>query len=250
MTKALNGDCIATGKHDGATGKHDGATGQPGNAPRHPDCARCPVRDRMLFAGIDIAAATSILQPVVHLGYRPLDTLYRQGDILQHVFSVRAGLIKLSITTADGGLRIVRLIGPGATIGLEALVGAHGEHTAQAISQVDVCKIPVTAINRLAEQQPLLCKRLMAQWHDQLAQADTHLLELSTGPVRERVLNLLTMLDALCGEGNEGLTIPTNADCAALVAARRESVSRVMAEFKRSGILCRNEQGQWQLTAP
>ncbi|MFV8819662.1 Crp/Fnr family transcriptional regulator [Haliea sp. E17] len=212
---------------------------------RHADCGSCVVRQRMLFAGVDLDAATHLLQSVVHSWHQAGAALYLLGDNPQYVYSIRRGVVKLSLMTADGELRSVRLAGPGTTIGLEALTQTRYQHTAEALTPADICRIPVRSVNQLAIEQPLLCKQLMTQWQEQLAQADTHLLELATGQLAERVRKLLLMIDALCKKGGTAFVLPSNPDCAALVSARVESVSRVMAELKRSGFLHRENGGGW-----
>jgi DNA-binding IclR family transcriptional regulator len=57
------------------------------------------------------------------------------------------------------------------------------------------------------------------------------------------------MLDDI-GKGGSPLLLPLNQDCAALLGARIESVSRCMAELKREGILTRDGSHGWQFTAP
>jgi CRP/FNR family transcriptional regulator len=212
---------------------------------RDSECRRCVVRERMLFADIDLDAAAPLLRSVRHTLHRAGSILYRQGDPPLCVYSIRSGVLKMSLTSPEGNERIVRLAGPGMTIGLEALVGETYQHTGECLSAADVCQIPVKSINQLAIEQPHLSKRLMAQWQAQLARADAHLLDLSSGPVRERVKKLLGMIDTLCREGETDFILPSNPDCAALVAARVESVSRVMAELKRTGFLRRNTAGNW-----
>jgi hypothetical protein len=58
---------------------------------------------------------------------------------------------------------------------------------------------------------------------------------------------LLNNLTALCDRGAIRFQLPTNTDISALVAARVESVSRVIAELKRQGVLVKDEDGQWNL---
>ncbi len=201
----------------------------------------------MLFAGIDLEAAEPLLRSVVHSWYQPGDTVYKQGDQPRQVYSIRRGVVKLSLLSADGDMRIVRLAGPGATIGLEALTGSPYQHLAESLSPADICQIPVSSVSQLALEQPPLCKRLMKQWQEQLAQADAHLLEFTAAHVDERVRKLLLTLDELYKKGETAFVLPSNPDCAALVGARVESVSRVMAELKRKGFLRKTTAGDWTL---
>lgn len=212
------------------------------------NCAECAIRHRMLFEGIDVEQAGVLLNPVKHIWFEPGDIIYRQGDDPRALYSVRNGIIKLSLLSEDGTLRIVRLMSAGSAIGLEALLGEYYQHTAEALTDADLCVLPPTTIETLGKQQPVLCKRLMGQWQRQVAQADEYLLKLSTGSIKDRVIALLQDLDRLCRDGEIVFQLPSNPDIAALVASRVESVSRIMAEFKREGVLRKEGKGGWMLT--
>ena len=212
---------------------------------RRADCAHCAIRNKMLFADLDVAKVSSLLETVTNTTLPQGEIIYQQGEPATAVFSLREGIIKLSKVSCDGDIRIVRLLGPGAAIGLESLVGQHYEHTAHTIARVDLCRIPAASLHPMTVQQPLLYRRLMQQWCAHVDIADKHLLDLSTGPVRDRVHRLLEMLQAI-SKGQGSLLLPGNQDCAALLGARIESVSRCMAQLKRDGILVRGVKLGWR----
>jgi hypothetical protein len=58
---------------------------------------------------------------------------------------------------------------------------------------------------------------------------------------------LLRIVHDLCARGRTEFQLPSNLDIAALVAAREESVSRVIADMKRQGLLGLNASGNWVL---
>lgn len=141
----------------------------------------------------------------------------------------------------------MRLLGPGAAIGLEGLLLQSYQHTAEPLSTVDACRLPSATVRQIAAEQPRPYQRLMQQWEDQMELAAAHLLNLSAGPINERVSNLLQLLNEICGRSNTPFVLPTNQGCAALVATRVESVSRVMAELKRAAVLVSDNSGAWTL---
>lgn len=203
----------------------------------------------MLFADVDVEAASVLLRSVEDTGYQPGEAIYQQGEEAAALFSVRRGVIKLSLVSPEGNLRIVRLIGPGAAIGLEGLLDQPYQHKAEPMTATDICRLPIATVRRLSSEQPQLYERLMLQWQEQINRADTHLLELSTGPIRDRIFHLLRIMHTLCAIGGTEFLLPDNRDCAALVAAREESVSRVIAEFKRTGLLKKDVAGKWLLAS-
>jgi len=201
----------------------------------------------MLFADLDIEAAAPVLEPICHTWHEPGERIYQQGQQSEEIYSIRRGIVKLSMLTAEGDLRIVRLVGPGATIGLESLLKKNYEHTAEPLRPADICHIPTATIRTLSSQQPVLFDGLMHHWHASVLQADRHLLHLSTGPIRSRVIQLLNLMSDLCTQGSTSFHLPSNQDCSTLVSARVETVSRAIAELKRTGFLERNDFGDWEV---
>ena len=64
-----------------------------------------------------------MLQPIDHFVFQPGSVLYEAGGRGDYLYSIRRGLIKLLHVARDGTQRIVRIMGPGATVGLEMLDG-------------------------------------------------------------------------------------------------------------------------------
>lgn len=213
---------------------------------RRAGCAHCAIRSKMLFADLDVTTIGPLLEAVTNTRVAAGDTIYRQGGEPAAIYSIRSGLVKLSQVSRDGNVRIVRLLGPGAATGLEVLLQQPYHHSAEALSEIDICRIPATVLRQIAQQQAQLYQRLMQQWQHHVDIADQHLLGLSTGSIKDRGLRLLQLLDEICQRGDTALILPNNQDCAALLGARVESISRIMAEFKRSAVLERIDTGKWQ----
>ena len=149
-------------------------------------------------------------------------------------------MVKLEHIAKDGSSRIVRLLGNGAAIGLELLDGADGyHHTAIALNQVDLCKIPVSTIRQLESKHPLLCVHVSEQLQNQLNIADQWIVALGTGSARQRVAQLVLVLEKFFSDENGAFILLNREDMAAMTGIAVETVSRMIAEFKRQKILYR-----------
>ncbi|SDJ17440.1 cAMP-binding domain of CRP or a regulatory subunit of cAMP-dependent protein kinases [Ferrimonas sediminum] len=211
------------------------------------DCARCVVRDRLLFAGLDVETDRLVLSPIDHYHFEPGATIYHQGQQAPAVYSIRNGSVKLSLYSSASGDRIVRLLGTGSAIGLEALIEQDYQHSAVTIGPTNLCRIPVSTLHQLGKRQPELYQRLMAQWQEQSLLADNHHVYLTQGPVQKRVINLLCILESLLSDQFATFYLPSNQDCASLLATSEESVSRAMAALKRQGFLRKASAHNWSL---
>ena len=201
----------------------------------------------MLFSDLDIIAASPALESITNINYRQGEIIYQQGAAPSALYSLRTGVVKLSLVSREGEIRIVRLLGPGAVVGLEVQQGQAYHHTAEPITAANLCRLPADAIEKIAAKQPILYQGILRQWNEQTAMADSYLLNLAMGLIRDRVLALLELLDDLGKKGGNDLHLPANQDCADILGTRVESVSRVMAELKRAGILEQSEAGTWIL---
>jgi CRP/FNR family transcriptional regulator len=197
-------------------------------------CAVCEVRNFVLFSGLSSQELDSILQPVDNLHVPQHAVLYEEGTAAPSVYTVRSGLIKLKVDLPNGGQRIVRLLHPGDLVGMEALVGERHHHTAIALRDTDVCRIPREVVMRLDQTNPGVHQALLQRWQRSVDQADHFIVALSTGPAEARMARLLITLGC---SGKHPETLPSREDMGALLGITTETASRIMAEFKRRGLV-------------
>ena len=160
---------------------------------------------------------------------RAKDLLYRLGEGGRALFTLRCGVIKLVQYLPDGSQRIVRLLKDGDVLGLEALIGQPYQHEAIALTDCEICAIPVEVIER-----PGLRRELMARWQQALTEADVWLTQFGTGTARQRVARLLLRLTCV---DQDRLPLFCRQDIGAMLGLTTETVSRTIAELRRQGLL-------------
>lgn len=202
------------------------------------DCGHCHVRHLMLFSGLPESAFDTVLQPVDHFIFHEGSVIYVDGGKDGHIYSIRRGLVKLLHIAPDGSQRIVRIMGPGATVGLEMLDGGDGyRHTAVAVNDADICRIPLATVKALQAEYPQLCQQVRQRLQDHLDRADQWIIALGTGPAKERVVNLLLMLSEMSTHPNGDIELLGREDMSAIVGTTVETVSRIIADLKRRRLL-------------
>jgi CRP-like cAMP-binding protein len=204
-------------------------------------CGKCHIRKLMLFSELPSSAFDHLLHPIDHYLYPHGSVIYEANSHKKFIYSIRRGMVKLVHIAQDGENRIVRLLGPGSVIGLELLDGAEGyHHTAIAVTQVDLCKIPVATTLQLTHEHPKLCAQVGQQLQDQLNLADQWIVALSTGSARQRVAQLVLILEKFFSDEEGAFMLLSREDMAAMTGIAVETVSRMIAEFKRQKILYRH----------
>jgi len=190
-------------------------------------CDVCDVRNFVLFSGLSMHELDTILQPIDNLHVPQHAVLYEQGAAAPSVFTLRHGLIKLKVDLPNGGQRIVRLLRPGDVAGMETLVGARYHHTAIALQDADVCRIP-----REVVIQPSVHQALQQRWQRSIDQADHFIVALSTGPAEARMARLLITLG--CTGTLPETLMPSREDMGALLGSASPP-KRPVASWPNSG---------------
>ncbi|OQK16426.1 hypothetical protein AU255_00510 [Methyloprofundus sedimenti] len=194
-------------------------------------CRQCHIRELALFADIQEDDFKQLHFPISDLELQTGDSLFKQSETPKFVYTIRTGLIKLVHFLPNGNYRIVRLLGPGDLVGIEALHGIPYLHYAFTLQNTTACQIPVETIEQLNRKSPHLYKQLIAHWQRVQSDADVWLTKLTVGNSKKRVANLLLYLDQQ--SSNDFFYLPGREDMGALLAIATETTSRIIAEFKR-----------------
>lgn len=199
------------------------------------DCLACPARNIDLFSGANCADRAELLGCLRTGAFEPKDTLYHTGDRAEYLYLVRSGLVKLVRYSAGGAERIVQLARTGDTVGLAALCHIPYRRTAVAMSHCEVCRVPADLVLAYNRRHPEFVPSILVQYQRGIDVADTFLTELSTGSAHARVARLILFL----AERNEREESPlaTREEMGSLLGLTTETASRVMAEFRRDGLI-------------
>lgn len=211
------------------------------------DCRRCALRESVLFAGLEERDFEVIHQPVDQFTLPPGARLYGPGEKIGCLYTVRSGALKLEQFLADGSRRIVRLARGGDVVGLERMLGEPCQHDAVALQETEVCRLPLAMVRALADRNPALYGEMMSRWQKALNEADAWLTQLSTGSARVRVARLL--LNHVCG-GDSDCRLFSREDMGAMLGISTETASRVVADFKRRGLLVESAPNRFLIDVP
>lgn len=166
------------------------------------------------------------------------EVIYREGDHADKVFMILGGMAKLLSYLPNGRARIVRLHSLNHWLGFEGLLDQPYEHTAIAVDDVEMVYMSLNDLHLLERDNPRQYCELLKQGYRHLALADRCLADLSTGGIRPRVARLVDFLAKLeYGETSNRVELLTVHEMADMLGVTPESVSRILAEFKRNDIL-------------
>lgn len=191
------------------------------------------------LAGLDMAGLEAAFRGGKRKTFAAKQIIFREGDPADTVLAIRQGLVKLVSYSPDGRARIIRLHARCAFLGLGGLIEPTYPHTAVAVDQVDAVCAPLRAVAQLKKDDLYLYCRLIECWYQHLKSADLWITDFSTGSIKARVARLVNFLAEIQKDASPptAVTLLTCEEMAAILGVTVESVSRVLAEFKRTRML-------------
>lgn len=199
------------------------------------NCLHCVIRDHVLFADLTIHELEKLVSPIECLTIAPNAILYRSGSNAEAIYTIRSGLIKLMQFLPNGSVRTVRLLRQFDNCGLEAILHQPYRHTAVAIAKTELCRIPAEVILALKKEDTDFCRQIFYRMQNSLNEADRFIIEFSTGSAESRLARLLLFLAE--SSQNSCFNKIAREDIASSLGITIETASRIMADFKRRGII-------------
>ena len=215
------------------------------------DCQTCPIRYRSIFSEIPVdqlpEAIGDFRTSVLTLTHN--ETIYTEGDTARYAYTLRKGLIKLTKSLADGRTQIVRIIGHGELFGFDGLAGEDYSQTALALTDCEICKLPMKDLEHIRANNPSVEKAMMQGWIQGLRAAENMLLDLGAKKAPERLASFLLKW---CKDKEPGqwIDLPmSRTEIAELLGLTVETVSRFLSDWKRKGFI-QDTRSTIQLTDP
>nr|WP_319397315.1 Crp/Fnr family transcriptional regulator [uncultured Carboxylicivirga sp.] len=172
--------------------------------------------------------------------YKPGELVYAQDSDMNHAYYVKSGLLKIFRSGVKGEQQIVRLVKEGSLIGFHSMLSDEPEVTGcESLSDSQVCIIPGDILKPYIKQNKGLSDMIMKQTCEELKQTCNSVLEISQKTVRGRLANLFLKLQELF-QAKDDEPIPlviSRVDMARWVGTSKETVSRLITEFKEDGVL-------------
>lgn len=159
---------------------------------------------------------------------------------VRHYANVMHGVVKLSKMLEDGRQQVVGL--QFAPDFLGRLYGRQNRVTAQAASDVDLCLIPKSALEKLVAENPALEHRLFEQTLRELDEARDWMVTLGRKTAEEKVASFLHLvalhIEPLEGKNQARFDLPlSRADIADFLGLTIETVSRQLTRLRKDGVI-------------
>ena len=186
------------------------------------------------------ALLESSATPFTIADYEPRAAIFRQGEACGSVMHIESGRVWLAVTARSGKQAICGLLGTGAFLGEEALVG-RGERrqSATAMTATQILVVAKAHMIRLLRMQPGLMDRFIAHLLARNTRLEHALTEQLLYSSEQRLAHLLLVLAGCDPRRPQRYALPDLPQeiMAEMVGTTRSRVNFFMGKFKRLGFI-------------
>jgi len=205
-------------------------------------CARCSLQVLCLPATIE-GSDLERLDRIV-LNRRPLkrdEVLYRAGQPLGSLYVAREGAFKTIAVDADGNAQVLGFHLPGELLGLDALGSGSHVAEARALTQANVCEVPLSQLEKVASEVPGLQHQLLRIIGQGMNRHQAHVEMLGKRSAQERMAVFLHQLSEryrALGRSGESFLLPmSREDIGSYLGLVIETVSRTLTRMQEDGLI-------------
>jgi CRP/FNR family cyclic AMP-dependent transcriptional regulator len=178
--------------------------------------------------------------------YRPVETIYAQGDPSDTVLYVQHGSVKLSVLSPTGKEAVVGMLGAGDFFGEGALAGQPVRlATATAMTESTIRVVPKRQMIRLLHQQHTLSDRFIAHMLARNNRLEEDLVDHLFNASEKRLARTLLLLARYGKPAGPKRVLPKISQevLAEMVGTTRSRVNFFMNKFRRLGFIDYNGGG-------
>ncbi len=161
--------------------------------------------------------------------------LYNEESRISGVFCVNDGILKIYKTGSDGKEQIITFAKQGDIVGYRSVLSNEPAcTTAQVLEEVKICFIPSSVLFNLVRTNGDFALSLLQLTCKELNQSNSFIKDIAQKNVRERLAEILLMLEKTFGITSDGFLniVLTREEYANIVGTATESVIRLLSEFK------------------
>jgi CRP/FNR family transcriptional regulator len=163
-------------------------------------CSQCSLVELCLPKGLTHEELAIFEQTVSrHKPMKKFEYLYRAGEEMTSLYTVKTGAFKANIDSADGQENIVGFFLPGELMGLDGIASGEYQCDLIALGDAHVCQLPYHDFQRISDQFPVLREEILSISSESMTRAQKMLFFIGKRPVEERLAMFLIGLSQRFG---------------------------------------------------
>lgn len=164
--------------------------------------------------------------------------IFQYGEERKEMYRVVRGTVRISTMRGDGLEMVYALLGPGECLGASSLIdGERMPQTAEALDDVRLQVLSSDAFSRLREKYRIFDDALLRLLSSRLRMLSAHMANAVLADPPNRVALRLLEVAHVAPDGGLHVSI-TQAALALLTGASRQTVTKVLKNLERKGLVC------------
>lgn len=200
----------------------------------------CLLCEAHLYDGLSSEQICRI-QGMIHKNYYDEgDILFLQGEASDQLHVVRSGLIKLSISDAEGNEQIISLCVAGRVVGFDVPGDSKHPYTAETLTPAVTCSVRQADMLKVYEKNPDVARRTIQMLTKELTYAQHLIHTLGQKSSTEKMALLILSLIPEHAAMRHPITLPlplTRKEIAQFLGLTVETVSRLVSDFKKNNYI-------------
>ncbi len=201
------------------------------------------IRDLEIFNSLPKAQKENLIHHVTHVKVNKGDYVYHAGDAISNVYIVINGSVKTGLVTSNSNALIKEIVYKNEFVGENVLSGTKNRSEfAQALTDVELFKFPVSYFKALLEQNPELCQAITRILITKMSHLEQRMSNYVFKKAHTRIVNFLKEMADVQGIKiglqevliNHGLS---HIEIANITDTSRQTVARVLGELKRGNLI-------------
>ncbi|BCN31810.1 Crp/Fnr family transcriptional regulator [Anaeromicropila herbilytica] len=176
---------------------------------------------------------------VMHtVSYKKGEVIYRAGNDSDSLYIVSKGKVKIYRLSESGKEQLIRILQIGDFTGELALFNeCIHEAYAEAMEQVEICKMKRTDLQELLIKYPSISLKLLSEFSNRLGEAEKQTTRFATEKVDTRIALYLAECLEDSKHSSEFVLPMTKKNLASYLGTTPETISRKFYEFEDAGLI-------------
>jgi CRP/FNR family transcriptional regulator len=205
-------------------------------------CSQCSLVELCLPKGLAPAELNEFEQAIERRKpLRKAEYLYRAGEPMTSLYTVKTGAFKANIDSIDGQENIVGFFMPGELMGLDGIASGYYQCDLIALGDAHVCKLSYSEFETIADKFPVLRQEILSVSSSNLTAAQKMLMFIGKRPVEERLaMFLISIAQRFKSRGlsDRRFQLPMSRhDIANYLGMAPETISRQFKKLQDQGLV-------------
>lgn len=207
-------------------------------APLH--CKLCTNRSHSVFHNLGSEELDKVSRLKTCISFKKGQVVMHEGARPQGVYCIHKGKLKLFKVGTEGKEQILRFATHGDLIGYRSILSDDPiSASITALEDTFACYIPKASFFEVIERNPKFSLNVLKRSCHELGEAGKMIASLAQKTVKERIAEVLLMLQATFGTDEEGYVDLklTREELANMVGTATESAIRLLSDLKAEGLI-------------